>query len=93
MRTGIKKLKLLFLCSFFVSTMLSFPNLVYAQQKKAPQKKVIKLKEIVIKQRVIKPQAMFILSKSQQANVKSDITTSQTFSQETLKTINEDFLR
>lgn len=76
-------------------TLTSFllPYNIYAEQKGKPAKKVIKLKEIVIKQRVIKPQAMFILSKSQQANVKSDITTSQTFSEEIIKTADRDFLR
>lgn len=86
---GIGKLTVIVVLVSFL-----FMHNAYAEQKQSPQpKKTIKIKEIVIKQRVIKPQAMFILSKSQQANVKSDITTSQTFSQEIIKTSNRDFLR
>lgn len=90
---AVKKVVVLFSFSLMlIFCILTSPT--YPQQKKtqAP-KKVLKIKEIIIKQRVIKPQAMFILSKSQQANVKSDITTSQTFSDETIKTIDENFLR
>ncbi len=84
-----KIIKLVAVLVFFI-----FIQNAYAERKQSAQpKKTIKIKEIVIKQRVIKPQAMFILSKSQQANVKSDITTSQTFSQEIIKTANRDFLR
>lgn len=57
------------------------------------KKKVIKLKEIVIKQRVIKPQAMIVLTRSQQALVKSDIVTSQNFSQEIIKTLESDVVK
>lgn len=88
MKTG----GILFGVLFVVVLLLGSPN-AEAQKKKEAPKKVIKMKEIVIKQRVIKPQAMFILSKSQHANVKSDITTSQTFSEGTLKTLDGDFLK
>ena len=63
------------------------------KRRKGGKKKVIKLKEIVIKQRVIKPQAMIILTRSQQALIKSDIVTSQNFSNEIIKTINEDIVK
>lgn len=63
------------------------------KKRRGGKKKVIKLKEIVIKQRVIKPQAMIILTRSQQALVKSDIVTSQNFSNEIIKTVNEDIVK
>ncbi len=83
---------ILFIFCFFVSA--SWTTYAYSQQasKKQP-KREIKVRELVIKQRVLKPQAMFILTKSQQARIRSDITTSQNFSKEIIKTIEEDFLR
>ncbi len=91
---ALKKIKWGILLIAFLSFLVLPFSIAYAQSKEQRKKgrKVIKIKEIVIKQRVIKPQAMFILTKSQQAQVKSDITTSQNFSSEIIDTVHEKFL-
>lgn len=92
---GIKK----FSKRVFFVILLSFLFLspyAFAQKKGGKaggQKKVIQLKELVIKQRVIKPQAMFILTKSQQSKIRSDIVTSQNFSESIIETTEGDFLK
>jgi hypothetical protein len=89
-----------FVFFLFVFTFISFINFLFvvpdlfAQKRgKKEQPRVIRIKELVIKQRVIKPQAMLILSKSQQARIKSDIVTSQNFSSRIIETVREDFLK
>jgi hypothetical protein len=89
-----------FVFFLFVFTFISFINFLFvvpdlfAQKRgKKEQPRVIRIKELVIRQRVIKPQAMLILSKSQQARIKSDIVTSQNFSGRIIETVNEDFLK
>jgi hypothetical protein len=96
-----------FVFFLFVFAFISFINFLFvvpdlfAQKrgkKEQPrvekeQPRVIRIKELVIRQRVIKPQAMLILSKSQQARIKSDIVTSQNFSSRIIETVHEDFLK
>ncbi|MFZ8802799.1 MAG: hypothetical protein ACO2PO_07400 [Candidatus Calescibacterium sp.] len=89
-----------FVFFLFVFTFISFINFLFvvpdlfAQKRgKKEQPRVIRIKELVIRQRVIKPQAMLILSKSQQARIKSDIVTSQNFSSRIIETVREDFLK
>jgi hypothetical protein len=78
---------------FVVSYIFVVPDLFAQKRGKKEQPRVIRIKELVIRQRVIKPQAMLILSKSQQARIKSDIVTSQNFSGRIIETAEEDFLK
>jgi hypothetical protein len=78
---------------FFISYIFVVPNLFAQKRGKKEQPRVIRIKELVIRQRVIKPQAMLILSKSQQARIKSDIVTSQNFSGRIVETAEGDFLK
>jgi hypothetical protein len=94
-----------FVFFLFVFAFISFINFLFVvpdlfaqkggkkEQPKKEQPRVIRIQELVIKQRVIKPQAMLILSKSQQARIKSDIITSQNFSSRIIETVHEDFLK
>jgi hypothetical protein len=77
----------------FINFLFVVPDLFAQKRGKKEQPRVIRIKELVIKQRVIKPQAMLILSKSQQARIKSDIVTSQNFSSRIIETVREDFLK
>ena len=77
----------------FINFLFVVPDLFAQKRGKKEQPRVIRIKELVIRQRVIKPQAMLILSKSQQARIKSDIVTSQNFSGRIIETVNEDFLK
>ncbi len=81
------------LVSFLILSFIAGESEAKRKKRRGGKKKVIKLKEIVIKQRVIKPQAMIILTRSQQALVKSDIVTSQNFSNEIIKTVDEDIVK
>jgi hypothetical protein len=78
---------------FVVSYIFVVPDLFAQKRGKKEQPRVIRIKELVIRQRVIKPQAMLILSKSQQARIKSDIVTSQNFSGRIVETAEGDFLK
>ena len=77
----------------FINFLFVVPDLFAQKRGKKEQPRVIRIQELVIKQRVIKPQAMLILSKSQQARIKSDIVTSQNFSSRIIETVREDFLK
>jgi hypothetical protein len=77
----------------FINFLFVVPDLFAQKRGKKEQQRVIRIKELVIRQRVIKPQAMLILSKSQQARIKSDIVTSQNFSSRIIETVHEDFLK
>ena len=77
----------------FINFLFVVPDLFAQKRGKKEQPRVIRIQELVIKQRVIKPQAMLILSKSQQARIKSDIVTSQNFSGRIIETVREDFLK
>ena len=77
----------------FINFLFVVPYLFAQKRGKKEQPRVIRIKELVIRQRVIKPQAMLILSKSQQAKIKSDIVTSQNFSSRIIETVHEDFLK
>jgi uncharacterized protein YrrD len=77
----------------FISFLFVVPDLFAQKRGKKEQHRVIRIKELVIRQRVIKPQAMLILSKSQQARIKSDIVTSQNFSGRIVETAEGDFLK
>jgi hypothetical protein len=77
----------------FINFLFVVPDLFAQKRGKKEQPRVIRIKELVIRQRVIKPQAMLILSKSQQARIKSDIVTSQNFSSRIIETVQEDFLK
>jgi len=77
----------------FINFLFVVPDLFAQKRGKKEQPRVIRIKELVIRQRVIKPQAMLILSKSQQARIKSDIVTSQNFSGRIIETVREDFLK
>jgi hypothetical protein len=77
----------------FINFLFVVPDLFAQKRGKKEQPRVIRIRELVIRQRVIKPQAMLILSKSQQARIKSDIVTSQNFSGRIIETAEEDFLK
>ncbi len=77
----------------FINFLFVVPDLFAQKRGKKEQPRVIRIKELVIRQRVIKPQAMLILSKSQQARIKSDIVTSQNFSSRIIETAEGDFLK
>jgi len=77
----------------FINFLFVVPDLFAQKRGKKEQPRVIRIKELVIRQRVIKPQAMLILSKSQQARIKSDIVTSQNFSGRIVETAEGDFLK
>jgi hypothetical protein len=77
----------------FINFLFVVPDLFAQKRDKKEQPRVIRIRELVIRQRVIKPQAMLILSKSQQARIKSDIVTSQNFSGRIIETAEEDFLK
>jgi hypothetical protein len=77
----------------FINFLFVVPDLFAQKRGKKEQPRVIRIQELVIRQRVIKPQAMLILSKSQQARIKSDIVTSQNFSGRIIETVREDFLK
>jgi uncharacterized protein YrrD len=77
----------------FINFLFVVPDLFAQKRGKKEQHRVIRIKELVIRQRVIKPQAMLILSKSQQARIKSDIVTSQNFSGRIIETAEGDFLK
>lgn len=77
----------------FINFLFVVPDLFAQKRGKKEQPRVIRIKELVIRQRVIKPQAMLILSKSQQARIKSDIVTSQNFSSRIIETVHENFLK
>ena len=77
----------------FINFLFVVPDLFAQKRGKKEQPRVIRIKELVIRQRVIKPQAMLILSKSQQARIKSDIVTSQNFSARIIETAEGDFLK
>jgi hypothetical protein len=77
----------------FINFLFVIPDLFAQKRGKKEQPRVIRIRELVIRQRVIKPQAMLILSKSQQARIKSDIVTSQNFSGRIIETAEEDFLK
>jgi len=77
----------------FINFLFVVPDLFAQKRGKKEQPRVIRIKELVIRQRVIKPQAMLILSKSQQARIKSDIVTSQNFSGRIIETAEGDFLK
>jgi hypothetical protein len=85
----------LFVCAFisFINFLFVVPDLFAQKRDKKDQPRVIRIRELVIRQRVIKPQAMLILSKSQQARIKSDIVTSQNFSGRIIETAEGDFLK
>lgn len=92
-RRIIERFSRWFFIGFLLGILFVLPYSSSAEtQKQKKERKVIRLKEVIIKQRVIKPQAMFILTKSQQSLVKSDITTSQNFSSDIIKTMDEKFL-
>lgn len=63
------------------------------KSKKQKPRRTIRAGEIVVRERVIKPQAMIILHKSAQAQVKADISSSQSFSKKTFQTLKDDSLR